>query len=95
VARYRRRRNGGIFNLLGDLFDDVYDFIDEDILDRGRDAERDLRRTGRNWTDSYDDDDRPRRARRRRYTRYEVEELREEIEILSRQISALELTGAK
>jgi hypothetical protein len=98
MARYyRRRRNGGIVNFLSNIFDDVYDFVDDEILDRGWDAERDLRRAGRNWTDSYDDDyydDRSRRARRRSYRRYEIEDLRDAVAVLSRTISVLELTGS-
>jgi hypothetical protein len=98
MARYyRRRRDGGIINFLGNIFDDVYDFVDDEILDRGWDTERDLRRAGRNWTDSYDDyhyDDRSRSARHRRYRRYEIDDLRDAVAALSRTVSVLELTGS-
>src|ERR1700758_3923962 len=58
-----RRSNSGITNFLSDITDDIKDFLDDEVIDRGRDTERDLRRAGRNWVDS-DDDDRPRRSRR-------------------------------
>src|ERR1700756_1242828 len=95
ARNYRRRRNSGIFNFLGNIFDDVYDFVDDEILARGWDTERALRRAGRNWTDSYDDayDDRPRRGRRRRDRRYEIEELRDAIALLTTKISVLAVTG--
>jgi hypothetical protein len=89
-----RRSNTGITDFLSDLVDDIKDFLDDEILDRGRDTERDLRRTGRNWTDS--DDDRGRRSRSRssrggRGTDHQdVDELKQALLALARKIDALD-----
>ncbi len=50
-----RRNSSSVTNLLSNIIDDVKDFVDDEIIDRGRDTERDLRKAGRNWTDSDDD----------------------------------------
>ena len=50
-----RRNSSSLTNLLSDITDNIKDFIDDEIVDRGRDTERDLRKAGRNWTDSDDD----------------------------------------
>jgi hypothetical protein len=57
----RSRNSSSVINFLSDMVDDVKDFIDDEVIDRGRDTERDLRKAGRNWTDS--DDDAPRGPR--------------------------------
>ena len=49
------RNSSSVTNLFSNIVDDVKDFIDDEIVDRGRDTERDLRKVGRNWTDSDDD----------------------------------------
>lgn len=94
----RRRRNSGFLNLIGDIFDDVKDFVDDEILDRGRDTERDLRRAGRNWTDEdygrvHDDRDydrrHRRRGRRRRRDDDELTEIREALQALTQKISEI------
>ena len=87
-----RRSSTGITDFLSDLIDDIKDFLDDDILDRGRDTERDLRRTGRNWTDS--DDDRGWRRSGSRRSRSasdrDVNDLKRAIRALTRKIDALE-----
>ena len=50
-----RRNSSSVTNFLSDIVDDIKDFIDDEVVDRGRDTERDLRKAGRNWTDSDDD----------------------------------------
>jgi hypothetical protein len=91
MARRRNRRRSGVFNLFSDLIDDLWDFIDDDILDRGRDTEWDLRQAGRNWFDDddydydhgddergrprYDSDDDRYRYRRRSRRRYRDDDL--------------------
>ena len=52
----RRRSSSSVTNLLSGIADDLKDFVDDEVIDRGRDTERDLRRAGRNLTDSRDDD---------------------------------------
>jgi hypothetical protein len=97
MARRRsgRRSSSGVTGFLSDIVDDVKDFVDEDVLDRTRDAERDLRRAGRNWTDS---DDRGRRSRdsaggrdrdRDGGREQEMEELRRAIRSLADKINTL------
>ena len=85
-----RRSNTGVTNFLSDLVDDIKDFLDDEVLDRGRDTERDLRRTGRNWTDSDDD----RGGRSRSAAGRDLEELKRTIRALSRKIEALEDAGS-
>jgi hypothetical protein len=87
-----RRSNSGVTNFLSDIVDDIKDFLDDEVIDRGRDTERDLRRAGRNWTDS--DDDRysrdSRRSRRRGYDRDDdLDELREAVRILAKKVDQL------
>jgi hypothetical protein len=50
-----RRNSSSITNLFSNIIDDVKDFVDDEIIDRTRGTERDLRKTARNWTDSDDD----------------------------------------
>jgi hypothetical protein len=83
-----RRSSTGITDFLSDLVDDIKDFLDDEVLDRGRDTERDLRRTGRNWTDS--DDDRRRSGRSRNADDRDLGELKRAIRTLTRKIDALE-----
>jgi hypothetical protein len=80
------RRRGSVTDFLQDLTDDIKDFIDDELIVRGRDTERDLRRAGRNWSDD-DDDNRPRRARRGRDE--DLDELRDAIKALNAKICAL------
>jgi hypothetical protein len=50
-----RRNSSSLTNLLSDIADNIKDFIDDEVVDRTKDTERDLRKVGRNWTDSDDD----------------------------------------
>jgi hypothetical protein len=84
----RRRSSSSVTNFLQDLTDDIKDFIDDELVERGRDTERDLR----NWVDSDDDDDDDRgRGRRgsRRDRDDEIDELRDAIKALTAKVSAL------
>ncbi|HEY1971736.1 MAG TPA: hypothetical protein VGH89_27520 [Pseudonocardia sp.] len=81
----RRRNSSSVTNFLSDIVDDIKDFVDDEIIDRGRDTERDLRKAGRNWFDS-DDDDRGTR-------RDEISELHAAIEALTAKVD--ELAAAK
>jgi hypothetical protein len=80
-----RRNSSSITNFLSDIVDDVKDFLDDEIIDRGRDTERDLRKAGRNWFDS-DDDVRGSR-------RDDVSELAATVKALATKVD--ELAGAK
>jgi hypothetical protein len=87
-----RRSNSGVTNFLSDIMDDIKDFLDDEVIDRGRDTERDLRRAGRNWTDSDDDYGRGRRRGRsgRRYRDDdEFDELRDAVVTLSRKVDQM------
>ena len=86
----RRRNSSSITNLLSDIADDIKDFIDDEVIDRGRDTESDLRRAGRNWTDSDDDDDR--RGRRSSRRDDDLDDLRTAIKALAAKVDEL---GAK
>jgi hypothetical protein len=81
------RRKGSVVNFLQDITDDIKDFVDDEVIDRGRNAERDLRKAGRNFFD-YDDEDVRGSSRND-----EIDELRSAIKQLSAQVS--ELAGAK
>jgi hypothetical protein len=83
----RRRSSSNLTNFLSDIVDDVKDFVDDEIIDRGRDTERDLRKAGRNWFDS-DDEDNSRGSRND-----DVTELHEAVKALTAQVN--ELVGAK
>ncbi|HTK61648.1 MAG TPA: hypothetical protein VL595_04695 [Pseudonocardia sp.] len=48
------RNSSSVTSLFSNIVDDIKDFVDDEIVDRGRDTERDLRKVGRNWTDSDD-----------------------------------------
>ena len=50
-----RRNSSSVTNLLSNIVDDIKDFVDDEVVDRAKDTERDLRKAGRNWTDSDDD----------------------------------------
>jgi hypothetical protein len=93
------RRNSSVTNLLSDISDDIKDFLDDEVIDRGRDTESDLRRAARNWTDSDDDDDRGRRrsSRSRRGGRRDddVDELREAVVALTRKVDQLAKSQSK
>ena len=75
-----RRNSSSITNLLSNIVDDIKDFVDDEVIDRGRDTERDLRKVGRNWTDS--DDDAP-------SSRADVSELAEAVAALTAKVDAL------
>ncbi|HTK62469.1 MAG TPA: hypothetical protein VL595_08835 [Pseudonocardia sp.] len=75
-----RRNSSSITNLLSNIVDDIKDFVDDEVIDRGRDTERDLRKAGRNWTDS--DDDAP-------SNRADINELAKAVEALSAKVDAL------
>jgi hypothetical protein len=80
----RRRSSSSVTNLLSGIADDIKDFVDDEVIDRGRDTERDLRRVGRNLTESRDDD------RGGRSTRDdEIAQLRAAISSLSDKIGKL------
>ena len=49
------RNSSSVTSLFSNIVDDIKDFVDDEIVDRGKDTERDLRKVGRNWTDSDDD----------------------------------------
>jgi hypothetical protein len=49
------RNSSSVTSLFSNIVDDIKDFVDDEIVDRGKDTERDLRKIGRNWTDSDDD----------------------------------------
>jgi hypothetical protein len=75
------RRNGSsITSLLSDIVDDIRDFVDDEIVDRGRDTERDLRKAGRNWTDSDEE---------ATSNRSDVNELAKAVAALSAKVDAL------
>ena len=76
-----RRNSSSLTNLLSDISDNIKDFIDDEVIDRGRDTERDLRKAGRNLTDS-DDDNRSSRND-------DVAELQAAIAALSKKIDSL------
>jgi hypothetical protein len=76
-----RRNSSSLTNLLSDIADNIKDFIDDEVVDRGRDTERDLRKAGRNLTDS-DDDNRSSRND-------DVAELQAAIAALSKKIDGL------
>ncbi|HEY1974565.1 MAG TPA: hypothetical protein VGH89_41915 [Pseudonocardia sp.] len=80
-----RRSSSSVTNFLSDIVDDIKDFVDDEVIDRGRDTERDLRKAGRNWFDS-DDDDRGSR-------RDDVSELAAAVKALSAKVD--ELAAAK
>ncbi len=86
-----RRRGSSVTNLLQDVTDNVKDFVDDEIIDRGRATERDLRKTGRNWFDS-DDDDKAEAARRSGGRSSEVAELKAAIEALTAKVNELAAT---
>jgi hypothetical protein len=49
-------RNGSsVTNLFSDVVDNIKDFVDDEVIDRAKDSEKDLRKAGRNWTDSDSD----------------------------------------
>ena len=77
-----RRNSSSITNLLSNIVDDIKDFVDDEVIDRGRDTERDLRKAGRNWTDS--DDDASSSS-----SRSDVNELAKAVEALSAKVDAL------
>jgi len=95
-----------VTDFLSDMVDDVKDFVDDDILDRTRGVERDVRRAGRNWTDSDDDGavrtdadraDAVRSAEGSRTTGSasdEIDELRQAIRALAEKINGLSGAGA-
>jgi len=74
------RNSSSVTNLFSNIVDDIKDFVDDEIIDRGRDTERDLRKVGRNWTDS--DDDAP-------SSRSDVNELAEAVAALTAKVDAL------
>ena len=49
------RNSSSVTSLFSNIVDDIKDFVDDEIDDRGKATERDLRKIGRNWTDSDDD----------------------------------------
>jgi hypothetical protein len=78
------RSDRGVTDTLSNITDDTKDFVDDEIIDRGRDTERDLRRAGRNWTHSEDD----RRGGRSRQS-IDTNELRTAINELSKKVDDL------
>jgi colicin import membrane protein len=47
----RRRKGSGVTDFLSNVVDDIKDFVDDEIIDRGRDSERDVRRAAADLTD--------------------------------------------
>jgi len=90
-----RRSNSSATNFLSDIVDDIKDFLDDEIIDRGRDTERDIRRAGRNWTDSDDDRGSRRSTGRRSDGRRssggndDLDDLRDAVVALSRKVDDL------
>jgi hypothetical protein len=82
----RRRSSTSVTNFLQDISDDVKDFIDDEVVERGRDTERDLRRASRNVVDSDDKADRRRGSSGRDE---DIQELRDAIRELSKKVSEL------
>jgi hypothetical protein len=82
-----------VTSLLSDIVDDVKGFVDEDVIDRTRDVERDVRRTAGNWTDPDRNDSADgghSHARRDGGERNEeIDELRKAIRSLAEKINAL------
>jgi hypothetical protein len=83
-----------VTGFLSDIVDDIKNFLDDEVIDRGRDTERDLRGAGRNWTD---DDDRRGRSRTgsHRGRDNEVEDLRRAVRSLASKIDALAESGTE
>jgi hypothetical protein len=79
-----RRSSSSVTNFLQDITDDIKDFVDDEVIDRGRDTERDLRKAGRNWFDSDDDDDRPRGRRSD-----DISDLRDAVKELAAKVNEL------
>lgn len=79
----RGRRRGGVSGFWQNVSDDLKDFFDEEVVERVRDVERDLRRD----PDKRDPDksDKPAGTGRRE----ELDELRAAIAELSKKVSAL------
>ena len=84
----RRRSNFGVTNLLSDIVDDIRDFLDDEILDRGHDTELDVRRSGRSFTEP-DEVGGARRPRARR-SDADIVELRRAVRTLAEKVSALD-----
>jgi hypothetical protein len=80
----RRRSSSSVTDLLQGIADDIKDFLDDEVVERGRDTERDLRRASRNVTDSDDD-----RVRRRSSRDDDIDDLREAIKALSAKVNEL------
>jgi hypothetical protein len=84
----RRRSSRSVTGFLQDISDDIKDFIDDEVVERSRDTERDLRRAGRNLVDDEDDRD-PRRGQASSSRDQELDELRDAIKLLSQKVSEL------
>lgn len=80
----RRRSASSVTDLLQGIADDIKDFVDDEVLDRGEDTERDLRRAGRNWSDSNDRD-----GRRWSSGDDELQDLRDAIRALTAKVDEL------
>jgi hypothetical protein len=80
----RRRSSSSVTDLLQGIADDIKDFLDDEVVDRGRDTERDLRRAGRNWTDSDDRD-----GRRSSSSDDQLDDLRDAIRALTAKVDEL------
>jgi hypothetical protein len=81
------KRKGSVVNFLQDLTDDIKDFLDDEVIDRARTAERDVRKAGRNAFD-YNDERADSGSRGD-----DIAELREALKTLSAQVG--ELAAAK
>jgi len=85
-----RRRRDGVSGLLRDITDELKDFVDDEVVDRARTAERDLRRTGRHLFEDSPGRDRDTERRERTTERSsELSELRSAIAELSRKVARL------
>jgi hypothetical protein len=77
-TRTRPTKRTGVAKFLGNIVDDTKEFVD-DVLDRTRDAEKDLRDAARRAL-RYDDDDEQEQ---------DIEALKEELDQLTEKIAAL------
>jgi hypothetical protein len=85
VSTLVRRRGNSVTDLLNGIAEDIKDFLDDEVVERGRDTERDLRRAGRNLTDSPSE-------RRSGARDEEIDELRLALKALSAKIDQLSST---
>lgn len=86
MAKRSKRRRNPITRLLEDITGDTKDFVD-DLTDRARDVEKDLRRA---VTDGFDNGKKKKKSgkKRRKQMTASVRSLNESIDALSKQVEA-------